>query len=853
MARVRPALGGAIVEKYQKIPGAGRFTRAVFRSVRQRRARVDTLWQDIQLAVRSWRRRPLLAAVVVVTLSLGLAALSLVATVMGDVLLAPLPFPDPARLSVVRAALPGLGQSLSALSGPEVAAVAGRARTLLAAGGIWARPGVIGRAESATEIEVGWITPGFLEALGVRPQLGRWPTRDEHLRTDVMVLSDDLWRERFGADPAIVGRRVDFDDEPRTVVGVMPRAFRMHFPADDGVPDSVQAWLPWGEDVAGMARGFRVFTVVARVADGAGRGAVAAELNAIAAGVARESVDYGKSGFALAASPLGEALVAPVRPTLLLLFGVVVLVFVIATANVANLLSIRSMERASEFAMRMALGSGEWRLWRQIITESVLLGLAGVALGWSMAHAGVALLHQVNPSGIPRLRDVAVDGSTLAIAAAGTVLAVLFLTWVAARHALSGTPLVQQTARGAARRSRPAQQLLLVAQISLSVMLLCGAGLLVRSVVRLNAVDLGFDPTHVVSLRLSLPDVRYPYRTAGPDIAEFYRQLDERLVVLPGVEAVGATLGPPLAELPVRPRPYAYRVPAGEVEWGAVAADYRTVTPGWFAAVRARLVAGRVFDARDRWDRPIAVVVDTGLARKAWPGQSAVGQPVRVELFRNGVFGPHWGEVVGVIESIRLDSLVTEGREQVFIAHHQSPQRTMFPAIRASGDPLAIMGAVQAVVRALVADLPVFEVRLARDYVAMATARTRLAMMGLGLFASLAVALAAAGIFAAMAASVGQRQREIGIRLALGASPFTIFGWTLGWGMRVTAVGIVAGLAGALALSRSLSGLLFGVSPADPLTLAVVSMLVVLVATAACWRPAARAARVDPCRTLAEP
>jgi putative ABC transport system permease protein len=779
--------------------------------------------------------------------------MSLVVTVIDDVLLAPLPFPDAARLAVVRAELPGLGQPISALSGPEVLAITERARTLRAGGAVWARPGVIGRAESATEIEIGWVTPGFLEAFGVQPQLGRLPTREEHLRTDVMVLGDDLWRERFGGDPAIVGRRIDFDDELRTVVGVMPREFRMYFPPDEGVPDSVQAWLPWGEDVGGMSRSFRVFTVVGRVVDEASIGALGTELDAIAAGVAREDVNYAKSGFALAAAPLGDALVAPVRTTLLLLLGVVALVFVIATANVANLLLIRSMERTSEFAMRMALGSGAGRLWRQIITESALLGLAGVALGLWLAYAGVALLHQLNPSGIPRLRDVSVDRFTLVSAAAATVLAVLVLAWVAARQALSGAPLLQQTARGASHRSRPVQQLLLVAQVSLSVVLLCGAGLLVRSVVRLNAIDPGFDPANVVSLRLSLPDVRYPYRTAGPAIGEFYRQLDERLAALPGVEAVGATLGPPLAELPVRPKPYAYRVPEGEVEWGAVAADYRTVTPGWFEAAGVRLVAGRLFDDRDRWDRPIAVIVDTALARKAWPGQSAVGQPMRVELFRDGVFGPHWGEVVGVVDSVRLDSLVTAGREQVYVAHQQSPQRTMFPAIRTRGNPLAIVGAVQAAVRTLEPDLPLFEVRLASDYVATATARTRLAMIGLGLFAGLAVLLAAAGLFAALGASVGQRQREIGIRLALGASPLTIFGWTLARGLRVTAIGVATGLGGAVALSRTLTSLLFGVSPTDPLTLAAVSLLVALVATAACWRPAARAARVDPCQTLAEP
>jgi putative ABC transport system permease protein len=809
---------------------------------------MERLLSDLRLAVRVWRARPLLASVILLTLGAGVSALTAVASVVHAVLLAPLPYGQPDRLAVVRAALPGQGQTVAQISGPEFAMLAERARTVRNVGAVWARPGVVGRGDAAVEIEVGWITADFLETFAVAPQIGRLPTIEEYRRNDVIVLSDGLWRQRYGRDPSIVGRRIDFDEEPRTVLGVMPPRFRMIFAPDDGVPESVQAWLPWGSDPAELPRPLRVFTVVARLADGAAIGAVDHELRSIAAAIGRESVDYARSGFELTAAPLGEAVVARVRPTLLVVVGVVVLVFAIACANVANLLLSRAMERSPEFAVRLALGAGVARVWRQIMTESALLGCLGAALGVAFAAAGVAMLRQLDPAGIPRIQDAAIEPATLLAAAGAAIVAALFFGWVAGRQALNAPRHL--STRGASQRTGIAHRLFVVTQLSLSVVLLCGAGLLVRSVVELNRLDLGFSPDRVLSLRLSLPDVRYSYTTAGENIGEFYRRLDERLAQLPGVRAAGSTISPPLSDLPVRPRPYAYRSNGSETEWGSLVANYRTVTPGWFDAIGARLLSGRFLDSRDRWDQPIAIVVDATLAAKAWPKHDAIGQALGIELFRNGAFERHWGTVVGVVAPIRLNSMVAAEREQIFIAHHQAPQRTMYPAIRADGDPLAVVSASRSVVRSLEADLPVFDVRLASDYVADATAQTRFAMLVLSLFATLAILLAAGGVFAAMAASVGRRRREIGVRLAVGASPASVFRWTMMQGLGWTMVGVAAGLIGAGALTRFLSTLLFGVDPIDPATMGGVSLLVSASATAACAVPAARAARVDPCVTL---
>jgi putative ABC transport system permease protein len=591
---------------------------------------LSSIAQDLRLAVRAWRRRPALNAVIIATLALGICATTAVFSVVNAVLLQPLPYPVPERLAVVRGELPVQGLRSALLSGAEVVALAERPGALTGVGGVWARPGVLrGGDGSPEEIEVGWMTPGFLETLATPPLLGRWPTPAEHAAysPDVIVLGHAFWQRRYGSDPSIVGRSIEFDDELRTVIGVMPRSFRMLFPDEEGVPEDPDAWLPWGSSLRELPRGFRVFTVVDRLADGTSWTEAGADLQAAAVTIAGTHVEYVRSGYGLHLEPLAAALVSDIRPTLLVLLGVVAFVLLIACANVANLLMARVADQARDLSVRAALGAGRGRLWRQLLTESASLGVVAGILGVALAEGAVRVLRALDPDGLPRLSDVAVDASTLVFAAMVTFAAAVLFGAAAATHALAGatTGSLQAPARGEAARSEAARRLLVVSQVSLSLVLLAGAGLLLRSFVRLNAVDLGFEPANVVSLRLSLPDVRYPYPTHGLQIGEFYRRLDELVAQMPGVLEVGATLNPPLSELPMRPRPYAYRSEDSEVEWGVLAADYRTVTPGWFRAAGVRLTAGRLLDDRDRWDRPLAVVVDTTLARKAWPNQDPVG------------------------------------------------------------------------------------------------------------------------------------------------------------------------------------------------------------------------------------
>ena len=816
---------------------------------------METVIQDLRLAWRSALRRPGYAAAVALTLGLGLGANSALFAVVDAVLLRPLPYPDPERLAVVWVELPGQDRFRVRASGPELQALHDRAGSLAAVGGVWARPGVLrGGDGPAEEVEVGWITPGFLEAFGVEPALGRWPTRAEHLAEEpsVIVLSHGLWQGRHGGDPGILGRRVEFDDVSWTVVGVMPAGFDMLLPPDQGVPERLTAWLPWGGGLGEMSTSFRVFTPVARLRPGVAPSQAGAELAGLATAVRDADAGYARSGLGLRLEPLAADAVAHVSPLLLLLAGVAGFVLMIACANVANLALARAGGREREIAVRAALGAGRVRLVRQALTESLLLGALGAGAGLLLAELVLLALRRLEPGRLPRLHEVSIDGRALAFTAAATLATALAFGLVAAVRSLrrGGLEGLRDGTRGSSPRGALLRRSLVASQLSLSLVLLAGAGLLLRSFLLLLSVDPGFEPRGVLTLRLSLPDVHYRYSDRGEKIAAFYRRLDERLAGLPGVVAVGATLEPPLSGRPLRPRAFAWRERGGESEWGSQVADARTVTPGWFRAAGVRLVAGRFLEPRDDRAHPVAVVVDTSLARRAWPGRAAVGQPLRVELFRDGRFGDGWGEVVGVVEPVRHERLESLERPQYYLAHAQVPQRTMYPTLRVEGDPLVLLPAIQREVDALEKDLPVFDVRLADEHVARATALSRFALAGLLGLAGLALALAAAGVFAVVALGVDARRRELGIRHALGASPVGLVGLVMRDGIGTLLAGLAAGFAGAMATGRVLSGLLFGVPPGDPVALITAGGALVAVALLAAWLPARRAARVDPAEAL---
>jgi len=555
----------------------------------------------------------------------------------------------------------------------------------------------------------------------------------------------------------------------------------------------------------------------------------------------------------LRAESLHDGVVASVRPLLLIVSGVVGLVLLIACANVGTLLLLRAAGAERELGVRSALGASRPRLVRQMLTESLMLAALGGGAGLLLAEWGLVLLRAFEPGRLPRLAAVGMEPRVIGFTLVATMATGLLFGLVAAFSALrpnQAAALRDGVTVSPGRRVQGLRRGLVVGELALSLVLLTGAGLLARTFSNMTSVDLGFEPAESVTMRLSLPDVHYRYRDQGDKIAAFYARLDERVGALPGVEAVGAISNPPLSGFPSRPKPYAYDAPRGEVEWGSVAANYRTVTPGWFRAAGARLLSGRFLEERDARGRPNAVVVDAELARKAWPGQESLGRRIRVEVFRDGQFQPVWGEVVGIVDSICLDRIGPTQREQVFIAHAQSPQRTMNLTLRTSRDPAAIVTEIEAEAGSLEKDLPVFNVLPAQTHVSRAMAGTRFALWSMLVFAAMAALLAAAGVYAVMAYSVSQRQREIGIRVAIGATPRRILRLVVSQGLGLAGAGAAVGLAGAFLVTRLLSGLLFGVSAHDPATFAGTTFLLTGITLLACWIPARRAARVDPTRAL---
>jgi putative ABC transport system permease protein len=818
---------------------------------------MDTLLQDLRYGIRTLVKRPGFTLLVALTLALGIGSNTAIFSVVNSVLLSPLPYRDPSKLVLLRTELPEQGRIRPASSGPEFFDYREQSRSFSRLGAIWYRPGALtDDALEPEEIDMGFVSAGFLDALGVEPALGRFITDEEDVvnAPRVIVLSHSLWKRRYGADRNIIGNPIEFDGVPHTVVGVMPEGFQMFFPPDAGVPPRLDAWVSWGIGYAEFPRTWRIFTLVGRLAPQVAVGEARAEMHNVAERVHTDNAEhYEGSGLDVELELLHRDVVAPVRPSLLLLFGAAGFVLLIACANVANLFLVRATGAEGEMVVRAALGASRWRLLRQLVTESALVSFLGAGLGLLLAQWGIETLKLLQPGNLPRLDELTIDGRVLGFVVIATVLTAMVFGAVSSIHVFrkgGDTAALKVGARslGDAGRQR-VRRLLVVGELALSLMLLIGAGLLVRSFILLAGVDPGFNPSGVLTMKLSLVDSHYPY--SGPQkIAEFYRQLHSRVLDLPGVESVGATTELPLDGQSFRLAPYAYETPEGVLEWDRAAANYLTVTPGWFEAIGARLKAGRFFEWTDDLDHPNVVIVDDKLAKLVWPDRDPIGQRLQIEIFMNGR-RPVWAQVIGVVEHLRHHPSQI-GVEQVYVPHPQSPMRTMALAIRSEVDERTLAGAIRSEVRQLNADQPVHGVRPYAEYFGESMAATRFALSLLALFAVMALALASVGIYGVIAYGVSQRTREIGVRLAMGATPNRILQSILGQGAMLTAAGLGLGLLGAVGLSRFLASFLYGVTATDPMTFAGIPLLLAVVALAACYLPARRASKLEPTRALRE-
>lgn len=816
-----------------------------------------TLAVDLGHALRSFLRTPGFTASAVLSLALGIGAATALFGVTDALLLRPLPYADAERLVILWNRSPGLGIAEDWFSTAQYADIrsTGDAFESLAI--------AIGGNENLTDpdgvasperVGVVRVSSSLLPMLGVSPSSGRLfgAAEDAAPSPPRAVLSDALFRRRYGADPRIVGRSIVINGQAHEVIGIAPRGFslpREVLPTLNGAEEAdVLVSLPLAPDAA-SARGHEDYNVLGKLRAGVTVRQAQARMDALTARLRRDHPDVypPNGGLTFGVVPLREQVVGAARRPLLVLLGAAGLVLAIACVNVANLVLSRGVTRQGEIAVRSALGAGGRRLARQLLTETTLLTLAGGVAGAILAGLGIRWLRAFGTGSVPRLAEIGVSGRALAFTLGVAIVCGVLLGLVLARQA-SGVD-VAGTLRHAGRgstgggaRGGRARRLLVVTELALSVVLLVAGGLLVRSVTLLARTPPGFDPKGVLTFELTTSGERYKQPGA---VRAAYRELWERLERLPGVQAAGGSSSLPFSGMASwGPVTVEGRVPpAGE---RFLNVDERVVSGRYFEAMRIPLRAGRLFDATDTPERPKAVVVDDRLAAY-WPGGDAVGKRISLGDLATT---PVWATVVGVVGRVKQDGLDQDPRPALYLAQSQHVGRAMQAVVRTAGDPLALAGAVEREVRALDPGLPVYRVLTMERRVAGSLARQLFTMRLLGLFAGVALALAAVGVYGVMAYLVSSGTRELGVRMALGASPRAILGLVLSHGMALAGAGLAVGLVLAVALSRVMGSLLFGIGSADPWTLGPVALLMGLVALLASAVPAWRAARVDPVDSL---
>jgi len=801
--------------------------------------------QDLRYGWRALRARPGFTLVTVLTLALGIAVNTTMFSVVSAVLLAELPYREPERLALIRVMSDGQ-TSLPSLSPPEVEDLRERAGVFEDVAAVRDATGTLTGGGEPVQLRLGGIRWNFLHVLGVEPRLGRALTARDGLpnAAPVVLLGHGLWQERFGGDPAVVGRSIVLDGQSTQVVGVLPANLELLLPREAGLPRRLDAWRPFTFDFRSAPR-FRWMRALVRLRAGVGVEQAQQATDRVVRELTAEVPAYKLQPFRLLVRPLHADLVSNVRRPVLVLFGAVAFVLLIACANVANLLLARATEREHEMGARAALGASRARLVRQLLTEGLLLAAAGAALGLVLADGLVGLLVRLAPASLPRFDAIGLDGRVVLFALGASLFTVVVFALVPAlqtsRVDLSDTLKSGARLAGGPRRAR-LRRLLVAGEIALSLVLLVGAGLLIRSFVTLQASRPGFEADRLVTFQLALPQIRYP---SPPDQARFFESLSARMQARPEVEAFSASFPLPMSGR-FWTNEYAFDART-EQQWGTVESDNHVVLPGYFRALGARLLKGRDLSWEDVKESRKVVVIDDHLAEKAFPGQDPIGRHLKV---RTAAQEKDDVEIVGVVQHVRQDNPGRDGREQTYVTLAQWPFNSFYFAVRSPLEASRVVDIAREEVRRIDPELALYDVITLRGYLAQVTAGQRFAMQLLGLFAALAAALAAIGLYGTIAYTVSQRGREFGVRTALGARPRDLLSLVLREGVTLAALGIGIGIAASLALSRVLSSLLYGVGTADPLTYVTIVPAVGALALLASYLPARRASRVSPARVL---
>lgn len=803
-------------------------------------ASVEILGRDLRYALRSLRRSPGFTAVAVVTLALGIGATVSIFSIVYVALLRPLPYPEPDRLVALSASNPQAGF----LHGPASAAdfYDWRAQNEVFSGAT----AYSGWSLNLTEVPMperlsaALVSPEFFSVLGVAPVQGRgfFAHEDQPDGPSVAVVGERLWKRLFGNSAALNGQTLTLNGSRTTIVGVMPAGFA--FPSR-----TVELWVPLSLSPQNRRnREGRWLSVMARIKPGITLGGAQQNMNVIASRLQR---DYPATNTALIADvvPLDESLAGNLRTRLLVLLGAVGLLLLIACSNVANLLLARAASRTPELALRAAIGASRTRIVRQLLAESLVLALAGGAGGLVLAYWSVSAFRVLAPPAIPRLDNLALDGHVLAFALLLPLVTVLLFGLMPALQSSKldlHRPLKsggRNLVTGLGLRHRT---LLVTSQIALACVLLVGAGLLVKSFLRLMAVNPGFDPHNVMTMQLSLPRSGYPNQR---QIA-FFQQVLERVRTLPAVEHAGA-----VSDLPMRGNSMSFKIlldgSSQPVEPKKPEAGVRWVTEGYFSAMRIPLLKGRFLDERDTAGAPLVAVANRAMMKRYWPNAGAIGARVRLEE------DPRWFAIVGVVEDIKQLGLDADEVPALYLAHDQKSQEWMnwmTLVVRTASDPEKQINAIRAQVLAVDRNQPIADVVTLDQYLAASVALPRFSSAMVASFSVVALVMALVGIYGIIAYSASQRRHEMGIRMALGARPFDVLRLVAGDGLRMTLIGVLAGLSAALALTRVLANQLFGIEPTDPATFAVMPVVLIAVALLASYIPARRATKVDPTAAL---
>lgn len=805
---------------------------------------MNTFGQDIRYGARTLLRNPSFTVIAVLALALGIGMNTALFSVVKEVLLRPLPFEHPDRLVIIYGSNLQKGLTQSEIVPADFVDYREQNHSFENISALRYRDFTLTNAGEPEIIRGTMVSASFFSLLGVKPLLGRAFLFDEDRpgKDRIAVISHGLWQRLFGSDPSIIERSLTLNGESYSVTGVLPPDF--DFPRASEQVSSPDLWVPLALTADDLRnRRNHVLLAVARLNPGSSREQAQAEMTVIARGL-EQQYPQSNSGWSVNTVSLNEQIVGNSRPALLVLLGAVVLVLLIACANVANLLLVRGAGRQKEIALRIALGASRSRIIRQLLTESVLLAMTGGIVGVFLALGAVRVLTSLRPDYVPRANQIGIDGWMLAFTIMVSLLTGVLFGLAPALQA--SKPDLNETLKegtkgasaGAGRNS--ARIAFVVSEVALSLMLLIGAGLLIRSFVRLLSVSPGFNGKNLLTMEINLPRAKYgqPHQQAA-----FFDQLVQRVAAIPGIQSVGGTNHLPLGgsnssvSFTVKGHP-----PLGPGE-SAPTTNWRAVTPDYFRTMQIPLLSGRSFTESDRDGAPVVVVISDTMARRFWPDENAVGQ--QINLGGAGDNAPV-ASIVGIVGDVKHWGLDAEVKSQMYLSYLQDPPSRLTIVARGEADPMSLVSAMRSEVFALDKDQPVANIRTMQNVLASSVSRRGFTMTLLAMFAVVALILAVVGIYGVISYSVTQRRHEIGVRLALGAEKMSILKLIIGQGMKLALVGIGVGLAAAVALTRLLSTLLYGISATDLATFLSTPLILIAVAFLASYIPARRATKLDP-------